>query len=207
MDSSSSYSSEDGRSPPCSPGGKRYSGTTPLALHRKQFKGSSPNSRRSTCKSSDYRGVSKCAKDGRWQSRIRVGKSVKYLGRYRTEHAAAVKYDEAALALHGRRAVLNFELSDAELERAVASAAVKRVEFGFDGGSDGMHDAYLARPSASRGSSRSASPATEAHVEDDEDEDERTDGGMMRPEDQDLVSDEQCAAASLMWLKLSLKAA
>jgi hypothetical protein len=44
-----------------------------------------------------YTGVSKCAKDGRWQSRIRVGKKVKYLGRFRTEMDAAKKYDEVSV--------------------------------------------------------------------------------------------------------------
>jgi len=64
--------------------------------------------RRSRNKSSNFRGVSKCAKDGRWQARIRIGRSVKYLGRYKTEEDAARCYDVAAVKFHGDRAVLNF---------------------------------------------------------------------------------------------------
>lgn len=63
---------------------------------------------RSRLKSSSYRGVSRCAKDGRWQARIRIGKTVKYLGRFKTEEAAAQCYDMAAKEYHGLRAVLNF---------------------------------------------------------------------------------------------------
>lgn len=66
------------------------------------------NKKRSRNKSSNYRGVSRCAKDGRWQARIRIGKSVKYLGRYKLETDAAKRYDIAARAFHGNRAVLNF---------------------------------------------------------------------------------------------------
>jgi len=63
---------------------------------------------RSRLKSSSYRGVSRCAKDGRWQARIRIGRTVKYLGRFKTEAAAAACYDKAAKEYHGLRAVLNF---------------------------------------------------------------------------------------------------
>jgi len=76
--------------------------------------------------------VSKCVKDGRWQARIRVGKKVRYLGRFKNELDAALTYDEAALALHGPRAVLNFELSPEAFELAAARAAEKRAKFGFD---------------------------------------------------------------------------
>mmetsp|Transcript_8151 Transcript_8151/g.16244 ORF Transcript_8151/g.16244 Transcript_8151/m.16244 type:complete len:752 (+) Transcript_8151:615-2870(+) len=68
--------------------------------------------RRSRQKSSMYRGVSRCAKDGRWQARIRVGREVKYLGRYKTEIEAARRYDVAAKAYHRARAVLNFKDTD-----------------------------------------------------------------------------------------------
>mmetsp|Transcript_13695 Transcript_13695/g.16025 ORF Transcript_13695/g.16025 Transcript_13695/m.16025 type:complete len:276 (-) Transcript_13695:212-1039(-) len=63
---------------------------------------------RSRTKSSAYRGVSRCAKDGRWQARIRIGSTVRYLGRFKSEEKAAECYDEAAKKYHGVRAVLNF---------------------------------------------------------------------------------------------------
>lgn len=58
--------------------------------------------------SSQYRGVSLCSKDGRWQARIRVGSKVKYLGRFKSEIEAAKCYDAAAFEHHGIRAVPNF---------------------------------------------------------------------------------------------------
>lgn len=145
--------------------------------------------KRSGVKSSDFRGVSKCAKDGRWQSRIRVGKKVKYLGRFKTEEAAAARYDEAALALHGRRATLNFELSDDDLEAALSQLSEKRAEFGFD--ETDVNESYSPRPANSRTSSRSTSPS---HTyEEDEDSDEN----------EDPTADDQNAAMGLMWLRLS----
>lgn len=63
---------------------------------------------RSRVKSSMYRGVSRCAKDGRWQARIRHGSKVKYLGRFKTEYEAALCYDNAAKLFHGVRATTNF---------------------------------------------------------------------------------------------------
>jgi len=144
------------------------------------------NAKRSGVKSSDFRGVSKCAKDGRWQSRIRVGKKVKYLGRFKTEADAAARYDEAALALHGRRATLNFELTEDQLEKVLARIAEKRLEFGFDE-TDATEASHSPRPSTSRGSSRSTSP---------------TEAGEESEEDTDPSADDQSAAMSLMWLKL-----
>jgi len=145
--------------------------------------------KRSGVKSSDFRGVSKCAKDGRWQSRIRVGKKVKYLGRFKTEEEAAARYDEAALALHGRRATLNFELSDGELEKALTRINEKRVEFGFD--DSDLSESYSPRPSVSRTSSRSTSPSQ---------------GFEEEYEEEDPTADDQNAAMSLLWLKLNLNA-
>jgi len=63
---------------------------------------------RSKTQSSQYRGVSRCSKDGRWQARIRIGSKVKYLGRFRTELEAAECYDAAAYRYHGPRAMPNF---------------------------------------------------------------------------------------------------
>lgn len=65
-------------------------------------------STRSKKKSSKYRGVSKCSKDGRWQARIRVGKVVKYLGRFCTQEEAAHAYDVGALKYHSAKAITNF---------------------------------------------------------------------------------------------------
>jgi len=67
-----------------------------------------PQKARSTQRSSIYRGVSRCSKDGRWQARIRVGTGVRYLGRFPTEEEAARCYDNAAREHHGSKAILNF---------------------------------------------------------------------------------------------------
>jgi len=63
---------------------------------------------RSLIRSSGFRGVSRCSKDGRWQARIRVGVSVRYLGRFLTQEEAALCYDKAAREFHGDKAILNF---------------------------------------------------------------------------------------------------
>jgi len=88
---------------------------------------------RALSKSSGFRGVSKCVKDGRWQSRIRVGHRVKYLGRFKTEAEAASRYDEAAIALHGSKATLNFSLSEKQMEIASERAKALRPKLGFIG--------------------------------------------------------------------------
>jgi hypothetical protein len=55
--------------------------------------------------------VSRCAKDGRWQARIRVGNTVKYLGRFRTEEIAARCYDAAFIELHGLESAIELGLN------------------------------------------------------------------------------------------------
>mmetsp|Transcript_11906 Transcript_11906/g.19385 ORF Transcript_11906/g.19385 Transcript_11906/m.19385 type:complete len:288 (+) Transcript_11906:1281-2144(+) len=55
-----------------------------------------------------FRGVSRCGKDGHFQARIRDGKKVKYLGRFSTEIQAAIVYDEHERALKGQSAKTNF---------------------------------------------------------------------------------------------------
>ncbi|KAH9253594.1 hypothetical protein BASA81_008430 [Batrachochytrium salamandrivorans] len=179
--------------------------------------------KRSGVKSSDFRGVSKCAKDGRWQSRIRVGKKVKYLGRFKTEIDAAKKYDEAALALHGKRSTLNFEMTEQEIEFALLHAAEKRLELGLV---DSLSSSSSRMPS-----SRSVSPAPE---EDNTADEEEEGGGELGeeptivlekrlPPPQPLIvmtplvaaalggapapattHEDQNAAVCLMWLKMSL---
>eukprot|EP00511_Aplanochytrium_stocchinoi_P009231 CAMPEP_0204865678 /NCGR_PEP_ID=MMETSP1348-20121228/12580_1 /ASSEMBLY_ACC=CAM_ASM_000700 /TAXON_ID=215587 /ORGANISM="Aplanochytrium stocchinoi, Strain GSBS06" /LENGTH=279 /DNA_ID=CAMNT_0052017125 /DNA_START=251 /DNA_END=1090 /DNA_ORIENTATION=- len=74
----------------------------------KDGKKNTPKKSRSKTQSSKYRGVSRCSKDGRWQARIRIGSTVKYLGRFRTELEAAECYDVAAYQYHGARAMPNF---------------------------------------------------------------------------------------------------
>ena len=75
---------------------------------------------RSRKKTSKFRGVSKCSKDGRWQARIRVGPKVKYLGRYSNEEEAAKAYDKAALGFYGNNATINFDRKDyGEVPRCV----------------------------------------------------------------------------------------
>ena len=79
-----------------------------------QIKDEFPKKKRSRQQSSKYRGVSRCKKDGRFQARIRVGSSVKYLGRFKTELEAAMCYDVAAVHYHGSKAVPNFPSSKSE---------------------------------------------------------------------------------------------
>ena len=176
-------------SPTMDPEYRKSARTSPKVPHSRKTISPLQSSfaKRSGVKSSDFRGVSKCAKDGRWQSRIRVGKKVKYLGRFKTEEAAAARYDEAALALHGRRATLNFELTEEELERALMNIAEKRVEFGFD--ESDVNEPCSPRPAHSQTSSRSTSP-TQAYEDDYE-------------YSEDPTVDDQHAAMGLMWLKLS----
>jgi len=77
----------------------------------KIVKNTSIDAKRPKNSSSQYRGVSKCTKDGRWQVRIRVGNKVKYLGRFKDEKEAAICYDKAARDLHGEKALPNFPSS------------------------------------------------------------------------------------------------
>lgn len=162
--------------------------------------------------------MSKCAKDGRWQSRIRVGKKVKYLGRFKTEMDAARKYDEAALALHGKRSTLNFEMTEQEIEFALLHAAEKRVELG-------LVDSSSSTPSR-MSSSRSASPIPEEDHSADEEEERGEEPTIVLekrlpppqlvvvraastalafgPPPATTTHEDQNAAVCLMWLKMSL---
>lgn len=84
--------------------------TSKVTKGKKAKNAASPEKKtRSKTQSSKYRGVSRCSKDGRWQARIRIGSTVKYLGRFRTEIEAAECYDVAACQYHGERAVPNFK--------------------------------------------------------------------------------------------------
>lgn len=95
---------------------KAKSSNSPTKINTKDEEPTSPASSegknksktRSLIRSSGFRGVSRCSKDGRWQARIRVGVSVRYLGRFLTQEEAALCYDKAAREYHGDKAILNF---------------------------------------------------------------------------------------------------
>mmetsp|Transcript_17445 Transcript_17445/g.27235 ORF Transcript_17445/g.27235 Transcript_17445/m.27235 type:complete len:287 (-) Transcript_17445:141-1001(-) len=74
---------------------------------------------------SSFRGVSCCGKDRKFQARIRLNNSVKYLGRYATEVEAALVYDDAARALKGSKAPTNFKKMDAETVEHLKQAFVE----------------------------------------------------------------------------------
>ena len=57
---------------------------------------------------SSFKGVSWNNNDRRWRSQISHKKKKIYLGNYKTEIEAAIKYDEMAKILFGKFAVLNF---------------------------------------------------------------------------------------------------
>ena len=79
-------------------------------------------------KSSRFRGVSQCRKDGRFQARIRVGAKVKYLGRFKTETEAALCYDTAAAQLHGDHAHLNFPQTASEERSRFETLVTRKVQ-------------------------------------------------------------------------------
>jgi len=60
-------------------------------------------------RTSDFRGVSCCGKDRKWQARLRIGKVVHYLGRFPTEIHAAIVYDQKVRELKGDHAPTNFQ--------------------------------------------------------------------------------------------------
>ncbi len=57
---------------------------------------------------SKYKGVSWYSRHSRWQAQIGANGIKRYLGRFRSEKAAALAYDLAAKAAYGAEAVLNF---------------------------------------------------------------------------------------------------
>jgi len=131
---------------------------------------------RSRRPSSMFRGVSRCSKDGRWQARIRVSKSVTYLGRFATEEEAARRYDVAAREHHGDKAILNFP-GAADITRGLKTAApVATAHAALDN---------AARPTGLRKSSRPAKPKKllPDEVGDLDDDDQRDDD--QRDDDDD----------------------
>jgi hypothetical protein len=71
-----------------------------------------------------YLGVSKCTKEERWQARIRIKNAIKYLGRFKKEEEAAMRYDQAARLYHGNRATLNFP-TDEDISLGRKSAYIR----------------------------------------------------------------------------------
>ena len=59
--------------------------------------------------SSQYKGVCKCKRTGRWAASIGVDFKTIWLGRHSTEEEAARAYDAAAKEHHGDFALLNFQ--------------------------------------------------------------------------------------------------
>ncbi len=73
------------------------------ASHRNNIR----NAKKRSNTSSRFKGVSWDRSKRRWYAYINDGSKMKYLGRYRTEEAAAKVYDEAAVELFGEYARLN----------------------------------------------------------------------------------------------------
>jgi len=72
-----------------------------------------------------FRGVGQCGKDRKFQSRIRFGSRVRYLGRYTTEIEAALVYDTCARKLRGEETPTNFTKMDDETENALKAAFIE----------------------------------------------------------------------------------
>lgn len=76
------------------------------------------NTRKTRGKTSRFKGVSWCARFGRWKAFISVNGCHINLGSYSIEEAAAVAYNEAAKAMHGQFAQINEGLCLSAIEAA-----------------------------------------------------------------------------------------
>ena len=61
---------------------------------------------------SAYKGITWVPRNNRWIARITVDGKVRHLGTFRSEIAAALAYDDAAMKLHGKYAYMNFHVAD-----------------------------------------------------------------------------------------------
>lgn len=122
---------------------------------------------RGQLKTSNFRGVSRCGRDGRWQARIRIGGIVKYLGRFQTQEIAARCYDMASLLIHGQRAPLNFADSRALMKSGkfefIDVVAEKVREAKGSSSSNGFHGDDLLSSSSQSETSSIASDSASHH--------------------------------------------
>jgi hypothetical protein len=70
------------------------------------------NSRKKSCGTSKYKGVTRDSASSSWKARIRVNLKLIHIGRFKTEVEAARAYDNAARQLFGEFACVNFPMGD-----------------------------------------------------------------------------------------------